>query len=123
MEPTSQATDSSQVTALLISGSCCFPGMAIRDQQAQQIIQQALTETHIEAQVRTLLISSVVQGGIPAEILDEIRGALQPANLMRLPALLINGKLISLGVPELDQVKAALRRTQSATITKAGNES
>lgn len=118
MEP--KATSPSEVVILLVSGSCCFPGMAVLDQQAQQIIHQALAETRIAAQVRTLLISSALQGGMPAEVLNELRGSLQPANLMRLPALLINGKLISFGVPELDQVKSALRLTQSETSTKEG---
>lgn len=116
MEP--KATSPSEVVILLISGSCCFPGMATLDQQAQQIIHQALAETHLTAQVRTMPIRSVVQGGMPTEVLNELKGSLQPTNLMRLPALLINGKLISLGIPELDQVKLAL--TQSEAITKEG---
>ncbi len=123
MEPTPQATETAEVIILLISGKCCFPGMAVLDQQAQQVIQQALAETHISAQVRTVLISSVVQGGIPPEILNQIKGALQPANLMRLPALLIDGKFICFGVPELDQVKSALRVAQSKTTIQEGSES
>ncbi len=123
MEPTSKTTESSEVIVLLISGRCCFPGMAVLDQQAEQVIHQALTETHISAQVRTVLISSVVQGGIPPEILNQIKGALQPANLMRLPALLINGKLVCFGVPELDQVKSALRLAQGKTTIQEGSES
>ncbi len=118
MEPKPKATKSEEVIILLVSGGCCIPGMAALDQQAQQIIDQALRETRIAAQVRTLPVSSALQGGIPAEILKETGLAINPANLMRLPALLINGKLISFGVPELEQVKSALRLTQSETITK-----
>ncbi len=120
MEPQPRATESSEVVILLVSGTCCVPQLAVPDQQAQQIIQQALKETGITAQVRTLTISSALQGGIPAEILKQLQVSIQPANLMRLPALFINGKLISLGVPELNQVKSALPLTQNKTIAKEG---
>ena len=120
MEPKPKATESSEVIILLISGTCCVPQLTVLDQQAQQIIQQALKETGITTQVRTLTISSALQGGIPAEILKQLQASLQPANLMRLPALFINGKLISLGVPGLNQVKSALLLTQNETITKEG---
>ena len=120
MDPQPKAPSSSEVVILLISGSCCVPQLTVVDQQAQQVIRQALEETGIAAQVRTLLISSVLQGGIPAEILKQLQVSLQPANLMCLPALFINGKLISLGVPELNQVKSALLVTQSETNTKEG---
>ena len=120
MEPKPRATESSEVVILLVSGTCCVPQLAVPDQQAQGIIHQALKETGIMAQVRTLTISSALQGGIPAEILKQLQVSIQPANLMRLPALFINGKLISLGVPELNQVKSALLLTQNETIAKEG---
>ena len=120
MEPKPKATGSSEVVILLVSGTCCVPQLAVPDQQAQRIIHQASEETGITAQVRTLTISSALQGGIPAEILEQLKASMQPADLMRLPALFINGKLISLGIPELDQIKSALLLTQSGTITKEG---
>src|SRR5512138_1243053 len=102
-------TSSSQAVILLISGACCLPQMATLDQQAQQIIRQALSETGATAQIRTVTISSVAQGGVPAEIIKEIQDSIGPNNPLRLPALLINGKLVSFGVPELNQIKSALR--------------
>ncbi len=121
MEPKTKATESSEATILLVSGTCCVPQLTIFDQQAQKIIQQALDETGITAQTRTVGISSVLQGGIPAEILKQLEASIQPANMMSsLPALLINGKLVSLGVPELNQVKSALLLTQNEAITKEG---
>ncbi len=120
MEPRPKATESSEVIILLVSGTCCVPQLTVLDQQAQQIIRQALEETGITAQVRTLPVSSALQGGIPTEILKQLEVSIQPANLMRLPALFINGKLISLGVPELNQVKSALLLTQGEPSTKEG---
>lgn len=112
MEPKPKVTTSEEVIILLISGSCCVPQLAILDQQAQQIIQQALEETGITAQVRTLTASSAVSGGIPSEILKSTGLLNDTSNLMRLPAILINNRLISFGVPKLDVIKDALRSTQ-----------
>lgn len=104
----------SETVILLISGTCCVPQLAILDQQARQIIQQALEETGVTAQVRTLPVSSALSGGIPRELLASLGIAIDPSNLMRLPAVLINNRLISLGVPGLDVIKQAL--TNAANI-------
>jgi hypothetical protein len=106
MEP--QPTLSEEVLILLISGTCCFPQMAVLDQQAQQIVHQAVEETGISAQVRTVTASSAVSGGIPLEILQSTGLARDVSNIMRMPAILIDNRLISFGVPKLDVIKNAL---------------
>ncbi len=104
---------SSEVLVLLISGTCCYPGLAAVDAQAEQVIRQALAETGIPGRVHTLLASSALQGGIPVDILEQLQNALKPLNLMRLPAVFINRKLFGFGVPELDAVKTTLLQTQT----------
>ena len=108
MESKQKITSPSEAIILLISGACCMPQLAGLDQQAQQIIRQAVEETGTPAQVRTVTISSVAQGGVPAEIIKEIQDSIGPNNPLRLPALLINEKLVSFGMPELNQIKSAL---------------
>jgi hypothetical protein len=116
MEPTKEAKQSTDILILLVSGSCCAPALGLIDQQAQHIIRQALDATGLSAQIRVLPASSALQGGIPPEILKELSAAGDPATLIRrLPALFINGKLIGFGVPDLEQVKSALRLTQAET--------
>jgi hypothetical protein len=112
MEQPHASNSPSEVVILLVSGSCCVPQLAVRDQQAQQIIQQALAETGTPAQVRTLTASSAVRGGISSEVLHSIGVAIDGSNIMRLPAVLINNQLISLGVPQLDVIKTALKSVQ-----------
>jgi hypothetical protein len=112
MEPKPQATTTEEVIILLDSGTCCVPQMAVFDQQAQQIIHQALEETGATAQVRTLTISSALGGGIPIGIIKSLGIAIDPSNIMRLPAVFINNRLISFGVPKLDVIKDALRSVQ-----------
>lgn len=112
MEPTHSSKTTSENLILIISGSCCIPKLAVLDQQVQQIIQQALRETGITAQVRTVTASSAVRGGIPSEILQSTGLANDTSNIMRLPAVLINNQFVSFGVPQLDVIKNALLKTQ-----------
>ena len=112
MEIQPKTTSPSEVVILLVSGTCCVPQLAIVDQQAQQVIHQALEETGITAQVRSLTISSALTGGIPLEILKTIGIAVDASNLMRLPAIFINNRLVSFGVPTLDVIKNALKSIQ-----------
>jgi hypothetical protein len=109
MEATQSSNSTSEVVILIVSGTCCVPQLAVLDQQVQQIIHQALEETGITAQVRTVTISSALSGGIPLEILKSIGLAIDASNIMRLPAVLINNRFISFGVPQLDVIKNALR--------------
>jgi hypothetical protein len=108
MEQSEAPKTPSEPIILLISGTCCFPQMAGLDQQAKKVINQALEETGIKAQVRTVTASSAVQGGIPLEILKTSGLAADVSNIMRLPAVLINNRLISFGIPKLDEIKNAL---------------
>jgi hypothetical protein len=103
---------------LVISGACCVPQLAFSDQQAIKIIDQALQEIGITAQTRTLTISSALTGGIPMEILQAIGIATDPSVIMRLPAVFINGRLISFGVPDLQMIKNALNANQERPITE-----
>ncbi len=112
MKPNLETTEASEVVILLISGSCCMPQMAVADQQAQQIIRQALEETGIMAHVRTLTASSALNGGIPSQVLEALGVATDPSNIMRLPAVLINNRLISFGIPKLDVITNALSEAQ-----------
>jgi hypothetical protein len=108
MEKSESSKSPSEAVILLISGTCCFPQMAALDRQAQQIIHQALEETGIKAQVRTVTASSAVSGGIPSEVLNTSGLAADVKNIMRLPAILINNQLVSFGIPRLDEIKSAL---------------
>ncbi len=115
MNISNEPTNGPQIVILLVSGSCCMPWMAVRDQQAQQVIQQGLAETQTIAVVKVLPVSSALQGGIPPEILKGMDLQAQRANLTRLPALFINGKLIGFGVPELETVKSVLLALKEKT--------
>lgn len=112
MEPEPRSTTPEEAIVLIISGTCCFPQLAALDQQARQIIDLALKETGIKAQVKLVTASSAVRGGIPFEILQSTGLASNASNIMRLPAILINNQLISYGVPNSALIKNALINAQ-----------
>lgn len=113
METMQSSTTTKEKLILLVSGTCCVPRLAIYDKQAELVINQALEETGIKAQVRKLTIGSALSGGIPMEIIKSVGVAIDPSNIMRLPAVFIDNKFISFGVPKLDAIKNALTSVQN----------
>jgi hypothetical protein len=120
MDAKNETKSGSQILILLVSGSCCFPKLAVLDKQAQEVIQQAQDESGVPAQVRVILASSALQGGIPEEILKQLRDSMDSPNLMRLPATFIDGKLLSFGVPDFAMVKARLLEVYAAKMSQKG---
>ncbi len=120
MDTKNETKPVSQILILLVSGSCCFPKLAVLDKQAQEVIQQAQDESGVPATVRVILASSALQGGIPEEILKQLRDSMDSPNLMRLPATFIDGKLLSFGVPDLAAVKARLIEVHSIKMSQKG---
>ncbi len=116
MNTSNEPSNDPETVILLVSGTCCMPWLAVRDQQAQQVIRQALAETQTTAVVKVLPVSSALQGGIPPEILKGMDLQAQRANLTRLPALFINAKLIGFGVPDVEIVKTTLLSLKEKTI-------
>jgi len=113
-----QQASGDEVGIVLVSGSCCVPGMAPFDEQARRIVAQALAETEIQAQFATLPISKAYFGGVPRSILDQLGERFSQTGQLPLPAVLINGTPVSLGVPTLDIVITALRQAVNGSTQK-----
>ena len=108
-----------RVGIVIISAACCMPGMAPLDEQARRIVEQAISETGVEAQVKIMPATTAFFGGVPRQIMAELVNLSQSGRL-GVPAVLINGKAISYGVPEIEVIKAALLQAAntSTQITK-----
>lgn len=101
------------VSVVIISAACCMPGMAPLDEQAHRIIAQAIAETGVEAQVKIMQATTAFFGGVPRQIMAEIINRSQSGRLP-VPAVLINGKPVSYGMPELENFKSALLAVANA---------
>ena len=110
----------SPVGIVIISGSCCIPGMAAIDEQARRIVEQAISETGIEARVKMMPATTAYFGGAPREVIAKLINDSQ-AGQLGLPAILINGKAVSYGMPKGEDIKSALLQAMDAK--KAEEES
>ncbi len=95
------------VGIVIISAACCMPRMAPLDEQARRIVKQAISETGVIAQVKIMQATTTFFGGVPKQIMVELINMSQSGQLP-VPAILINGKPISYGMPELENIKSAL---------------
>lgn len=96
-----------KIGVLIISAACCMPGMAPLDEQARHIVEQAISETGVKAQVKIMPATTAFFGGVPRQIMAELINLSQSGRLP-VPAILINGKPVSYGMPELENFKSAL---------------
>jgi hypothetical protein len=106
--------NNSEAGVIIISGSCCIPGMAPFDEQARRAVEQAVAKTNVKAQVKIIPASTAFFGSVPKEIMTKIIAEFNQSGRMPLPAVLINGKVVSYGVPQVEDIKTALLQTLDA---------
>ncbi len=112
------AETQSTVGVVVITGSCCIPGLAPIEQKARQILDQIIAETGVSARVKTMSVIQAMSGGIPKEILNEGMALFQQEDRPPLPAILINGKPVSRGFPDPAAIRSALLQASAAIIYK-----
>ncbi len=103
---------------LIISGSCCIPGMAPFDEQAKRIVEQAISEADVKVQVKVIPASTAYFGAVPKEVITKIMTEFNQSGKMPLPAVLINGEVVSYGVPKVEDLKTALLQTLEVKKTR-----
>jgi hypothetical protein len=108
----SSGESTGNLSLVLISGTCCFPGMAAFDEQAQHIIEQAIAQTKIPVSVQTIPISAAYYGTVPQPIVAQIMEQANQSARLPFPTILLNGTPISFGVPTLEEMISTLRQTQ-----------
>jgi len=102
--------DPSKTTVVMLSATCCIPSMAGFDDQAKEIIEQAIIETGANAQLKVVSATSAMfGGGVPRKVMGELMDMFNQGR-MSTPAILINGEVISYGVPTLEIMKEALNK-------------
>jgi hypothetical protein len=101
---------------IILSAACCYPGMAAFDEQARKIIEQAAKETGTKAEIKVLTATAAIYGGmVPKNVMANLMGKLSKLNqdeTSRTPAILINGEVVSYGVPQLENIKKILKDEQ-----------
>lgn len=105
------APSAPRVGVAIITGSCCNPHMPPFDAEAKRVVAQALAESGVSAEVREVPATrAFFGGGVPRHVLAEILRLMNEEGKVGLPAVLVNGEVISYGIPTVQSVRAALAR-------------
>jgi hypothetical protein len=103
-----------EVGVVIISGSCCIPGMAPMDERARRVVEQAIVETGVKARVGMLPATTAMAGGVPQQVFSQLVQKFSQSGQVGLPAILVDGKAVSFGLPEVEKLKAALIQAAEA---------
>lgn len=107
----------SPVSIVIISASCCIPGMAVFDEQARRVVEQAISDSGVEARVKVMPATTAYFGGAPKRVMQELM-AMSNQGKLGVPAVLINGRAVSYGVPQVEDLKVALLQAVEAKTIK-----
>ena len=100
----------SKVGIVIITGSCCMPGMATLEEKVRLVVNEAVSETGVEAQVREVPASNAMFGAVPLRVRSKLMAEFNSGQ-MPLPAVLVDGQIVSHGVPDFEKIKSALRQS------------
>lgn len=92
---------------VIVSASCCIRGMEAFDEQAERIVREAATKSGVPVRVEVLPVTKAMFGGLPRKVIDELM-ARANAGEMPVPAVLVDGVVVSYGVPTLEKMESAL---------------
>jgi hypothetical protein len=101
-----------KVGVAIITSSCCFPGVAPFEEKAKQIVEQAISESGVDAQLKILPVSSYYNS-IPKDVVPRLMADYQNGKISA-PPILVDGKAVFYGVPGLDEMKQALLQAAEA---------
>lgn len=87
---------------IMISGACCIPSMANLDELARKVIDEALSVTGIQAKVSTITAGTAYRNGAFRALIKKGIG------MSDAPFIVIDGELVSYGVPKIEELKSAL---------------
>lgn len=106
--------ETAEVGIVIISGSCCIPGMAPLDERVRRLVDQAVSETGVRARVGIAPAATAMAGGLPPEMVSQLFRDFSQSGRIGLPAILIDGKAISFGLPGVETLKTALLHAAEA---------
>ena len=110
------------VGVVIISAACCVAGMKPFDDQARRVVDQAITETGVEAHVEVVsAVSAFFGGGALRQVMAKLISDAQSGQV-GVPVIMVNGKAVSYGVPRLEDLKTALLEVVSSQAAQGGEE-
>lgn len=108
----------STINIVIVTGSCCIPGMAALDEEAIKTVQRAVAETGVQTNIKLLPVTKAMFGGVPKDVYNKVMGEYKSSGRIGLPAILINGKLVTYGAIDFESVNNEISRLKSINETK-----
>lgn len=101
--------DKPKITIIMLSAACCMPGMAGFDAQAEKVIRLAISETGVDARFEMVPATKAFFNGSLKKVINELL-VMNSQGKIGVPAVLINGEIVSYGAPTLEIMKEALNK-------------
>jgi hypothetical protein len=109
------------MTILILSAACCYPGMAAFDEQAKKVIERAAEEAGVKAEIKIIPGSAAIYGGAVPKMTVQVLMSKFSRNETG-PAILIDGEIVSFGVPNLEDMKAIFEKQDTKENHQAQGE-
>jgi hypothetical protein len=94
---------------LIVSAACCYPGMAVFDEQAKKVIEQGANEIGMKAEVKIVPGATAIYGGVvPKSVLNKLMSRFSRNETG--PAVVINNEIVAYGVPQLEEIKTIMKK-------------
>lgn len=98
-----------ELKIVILSAACCTPGMEVFDREACKRVEKAISETKIAAKIEIVSAAKAYFSfGALKSVLNKAMSDYSESGAIKFPAILINGKVVSYGVPDVETVKSAL---------------
>lgn len=85
---------------IMISGACCIPSMAKLDMEVRKIIDEAISLSGVQAKVSKITASEAFVNGAYRKLIK--------TGIENAPVIIIDGEVVSYGIPHLEDIKNAL---------------
>ncbi|MBI4303023.1 MAG: hypothetical protein HY665_01595 [Chloroflexi bacterium] len=108
------------VGVIIITVSCCTPGAVVFEEEARRVVDQAISETGVTAQVKMVPATTAFFGEATRGVMAKLMADANQGQL-KIPPIMIDGKAAFYGVPKIEEMKTALLRAAEARKMKEEN--
>ncbi|GAB3288672.1 hypothetical protein [Parasphingorhabdus pacifica] len=82
----------SGLDVVVVTNSCCNPADKPLEERAFRVIDEAIAETGVEAEVRSVSATDAIAGAMPSDIVTEIQNRIAQGTLEP-PVVLVDGRI------------------------------
>jgi hypothetical protein len=119
---TQEVLSKTQVGVIIVTGGCCGGDTSGAVTRVKSLIEKIGTEFGVPVLIKELGGAQAMRGGLPASLIAEAREAYARLGRLIIPAIIINGKWVSLDEAALRKALLDASRAQSTSREANRNE-